>query len=505
MKNTFLFAILLTAYFAINLDLSAQISPNMAKKAMAAEDQKEQKDATEKVSTGEKVEITVPQGARHTSIKGEFHGVLIQDGHGETLPASSDNKEKKAVTNEKGSDVLDDKAIENLATNPLDTIWGSFKSWVSSHIELQKIDLWKVGYLFIGILITLITGRVLRWVIEHHFVKLSSKTNTEVDDRVCEAVGRPVALFVFAVGVYLSSGPIISHLSPSLKSIFGRLCLATAAAAVAWALYRLISVIDYILTKLAARTDNNLDDLIVAIIRKSLKVTVILLSVLFIGQNILDMNITALLAGAGVMGLAIAFAAQDTIANFFGSIMIILDQPFKVGDCIQVSGFKGSVENVGFRSTRIRTFDGHLVSLPNKGVANNSIENIAKRPFIKHTINLGLTYDTGYKSMEKAMKILHKLLDEQKCMDEERLPRIVFDKFNDFSLNISVTVWWHFRDEEGNIIAPDYGEFMKWVHATDMEILKQFDEAGLDFAFPTNTTYLAYDEKRKLTVDVNSK
>jgi small-conductance mechanosensitive channel len=407
MKRIILFTMIFLAMFAINIQLSAQISPKMAKKVMAVAEGQKEKGTDNKSDT---VEIVVPEGVNYTKIKGEFHGILIQEvpigvsteGTSQTEVDTETGKTEEG--NDSGSALLNDEDLENLAKSPFSTIWNSFKGWVSNHIDVEKIDMWKIGYLFIGILITLIVGRTLRWIIERHFVKLSSKTNTEIDDRICEAVGRPVALFIFAIGIYLSSGPILSHLSPVLKGLFGRLCLATAAGSVAWGLCRLISVIDHILTRLAAKTDNNLDDLIVAIIRKSLKVTVVLLSILFIGQNILDMNITALLAGAGVLGLAIAFAAQDTIANFFGSIMIILDQPFKVGDCIQVSGFKGSVENVGFRSTRIRTFDGHLVSLPNKGVANDSIENIAKRPFIKNTTNLGLTYDTGYKNMERLLK-----------------------------------------------------------------------------------------------------
>jgi MscS family membrane protein len=390
-----------------------------------------------------------------------------------------------------------------MVDHPIDTIKHGFDLWVSKHIKIREIEYWNVLYLFCGILIFMILARIARWVIEQHLIKLSKKTTTEVDDRIWEAVGRPVSLFIIAVGLYLSAGPLLSHLSPFLKNVYGRLCLATAATSVSWALYRLVSVIDHVLTKLAEKTDNNLDDLIVAIIRKSLKFTVVVLSVLFIGQNILAMNITALLAGAGVMGLAIAFAAQDTISNFFGSIMIILDQPFKVGDCIKIAGFTGSVENVGFRSTRIRTFDGHQISLPNKGVANDNIENVARRPFIKKVINLGLTYDTGYENMQKAITILHELLDKQPCMENNRLPRIVFDSFNDFSLNISVTIWWHFHDKKGKLIDPDYGEFMKWLHTTDMEILRLFDEAGLEFAFPTNTTYLAYDEKRKLSFDIN--
>lgn len=401
------------------------------------------------------------------------------------------------------------KSAEEKANN---TIWPDLKSLLSDiqnrihdYIKYDKFSLWDVCYLFVGILTTLMIGRTVRWFLENHAKKFATKTKTKIDDIIFHAIGRPISLLIFSIGLFFSAWPLTTLMSPILKEIFGRVCLALAATAIAWGIYRLIEVIDYTLKCLAEKTTNNLDDMIVAVIRKALKITIAIASILFIGQNILNLNITTLLAGAGVMGLAVAFAAQDTIANFFGSIMIILDQPFKAGDCILISGYKGSVENVGFRSTKVRTFDGHLVSLPNKSVANTNIENITKRPFIKHVINLGLTYDTGYKNMKKAIDLLHKLLDSQDCMNKERLPRIVFNSFNDFSLNISITVWWHHRDKDGNFTTPDYTAFMKWIHKTDMEILKIFDAEGLEFAFPTNTTYLAYDEKRKLKFSVDKK
>ena len=259
----------------------------------------------------------------------------------------------------------------------LDSVWGGFKDWIHSYIKYEKFATWDIIYLFLGILLTLIIARAVRWVVETQFKKFASKTKNKIDDLIFEAIGKPISLLIISLGIYCSAWPITELVEPALKHIFARMCLALAAASIAWSIYRLIEVIDYSLKLLAQKTDNNLDDLIVNIIRKSLKVTITLLSILFIGQNILNLNITTLLAGAGVFGLAIAFAAQDTIANFFGSIMIILDQPFKVGDCVNVNGYKGGIENIGFRSTRLRTFDGHLVSIPNKNVANADIENIA--------------------------------------------------------------------------------------------------------------------------------
>lgn len=428
-----------------------------------------------------------------------------------TLTISSSSKLNLNVVDQKATVKDQDKSISksetkelsNLSPISLDNMWGGFKDWIHTYIKYEKFAMWDIISLFFGIFFTLIIARIARWVVETQLKRFASKTKNKVDDLIFEAIGKPISLLIISIGIYCSAWPITELVEPALKHIFARLCLALAAASIAWAIYKLIEVIDYSLKLLAKKTDNNLDDLIVNIIRKSLKVTITLLSILFIGQNILNLNITTLLAGAGVFGLAIAFAAQDTIANFFGSIMIILDQPFKVGDTINVNGYKGGIENIGFRSTRLRTFDGHLVSIPNKNVANANIENIAKRPFIKHSFDLGLTYDTGYKNMEKAIKLLHDLLDPQKCNDAERPPRISFNSFNDCSLNINVTVWWHHRDDEGEVTLPDYGAHVMWIHETYMEVLKQFDAKGLEFAFPTNTTYLAQDDKRKISISVD--
>ena len=385
------------------------------------------------------------------------------------------------------------------------TIWDQLKNKILSYFYFNKFSIKDAIILFFGILITLIFARIVRWFIENYAIKLSIKTKTEIDDIFFKAIGKPISLLIFSIGLFASSWPLTNLMATPVKVIFGRLCLALAAVSIAWGIYRLTEVVNFILTKLATKTDNNLDDLIVGVIRKTLKVVIVIVSVLFIGQNILAINITTLLAGAGVMGLAVAFAAQDTIANFFGSLMLILDQPFKIGDMISVSGYKGSIEHVGFRSTRIRTLDGHMVSLPNKALANADIENIAKRPYIKHKISLGLTYDTGFENMKKAVFLLHELLDKQECIHPDMPPRIVFENFGDYSLNIGITIWWHFKNDKNIYINPDYGKFIEWLHKTDMDILRIFDKESLEFAFPTSTTYIAGDPKRKPELDICNK
>jgi MscS family membrane protein len=218
-----------------------------------------------------------------------------------------------------------------------------------------------------------------------------------------------------------------------------------------------------------------------------------------IGKYILDWNIAAVLTGAGIAGLALAFAAQDTIANLFGTVMILLDRPFRIGERVLVGGVDGPVESIGFRSTRIRTLDGHLVSIPNKITADSVIENVGRRPHIKWVSVIGLVYDTPYDKMRRAVDILNELFANHQGMAEEFPPRIHFTDFADYSLNITVVVWYH-----GVIQPVDWWEYQDWRTKMNFEIMRRFEAEGLEFAFPTQTVYLAQDDKRALKVGTHS-
>ncbi len=297
-------------------------------------------------------------------------------------------------------------------------------------------------------------------------------------------------------GLYLSILPYLASLPIRTFQITERLLEAALCSMTAWLIYRFVDLLNYALEKIVDQSGNHIDVLILGVIRRIAKVTVIVLSVLFIGQNILNLNITTLLAGAGVVGLAVAFAAQDTISNFFGSIMLIIDKPFGVGDFIKLDTFSGIVERVGLRSTAIRTLEGHLITIPNKNAAGVPVENVSMRPNIKKIINLGLTYDTPPEKMRRAIEILHEIFDNHEGMAPELPPKIDFTEFKDCSLNLQVIVWYH---------PNDYMKWLDWMTKMNFEILERFNAEGLDFAFPTNTTYLAYDAKRRIGMDIASK
>jgi MscS family membrane protein len=171
--------------------------------------------------------------------------------------------------------------------------------------------------------------------------------------------------------------------------------------------------------------------------------------------------------------------------------VVLLDKPFEIGDKITVEDYEGIVENIGFRSTRIRTLDGNLVVVPNSELVNKTVLNIGKRSYIRHLANITITYDTPPEKVERAITIIKQILENNKEMHPNFPPRVYFDKFNDTSLNLIMIYWYY---------PPDEWQYMAFSEKVNMEILKRFNEEGIEFAFPTQTLYLANDSKRQLAL-----
>ncbi|MEE9371032.1 MAG: mechanosensitive ion channel family protein, partial [Sedimentisphaerales bacterium] len=185
-------------------------------------------------------------------------------------------------------------------------------------------------------------------------------------------------------------------------------------------------------------------------------------------------------------GVAIAFAAKDTIANFFGSVMIFADKPFQIDELVKIGEHYGPIEEVGFRSTRIRTLQGHLVTIPNSVVANSMVENVGRRPFIRRTSDITITYDSGHKKAGRAVEIIKEVLADvpEVNTDPDKLPRVYFSDFNDWALNIYVSYW---------VKPPDYWLYQQVNERVNLEIMKRFEAEQIEFAFPSQTLYVKRD------------
>lgn len=311
---------------------------------------------------------------------------------------------------------------------------------------------------------------------------------------ILRAASRPVKL-LFAAAVLYVARSVLSLPSPA-ETFLGRTADVLAALAVFLFLYRLVDVLEHELGRIARKDGSRIDSHVVHFVRMAAKVLVIVLGAVFLLQALTGRPLNALLAGLGIGGLAVALAAQDTLKNLFGSFMIMLDRPFAVGDRIIAGGVDGVVEKVGFRSTRIRTFPGHLVSIPNDTLASAGIENVGSRPGIRRLLNVTITYDTPPDRVEKALSILREILRDHEGMHPDYPPRVHFSDFNDVSLNILV-IYWYFPD--------DYWKYMEFSEKVNMRILRAFEAEGIEFAFPTTTAFLAQDNRRPLTVTLVKK
>jgi len=348
-------------------------------------------------------------------------------------------------------------------------------------MELAHTPIWRWLLFFVCVLSSLVVGRLAR------FLMLRAANRMDGGEKewlsiALKSLSRPVIFVCFSTMLAVIMPLGILTIPPIAAGMTGITVRVLLAASVGWLVYSLVDVVDHFLAGIASRTQSKVDDMLVPLVGKSIRVTVLVVVILLVVDQVSQEDITSILAGLGIGGIALALAAQDTLKNFFGSLVIIGDKPFEIGDRVIMDGHDGPVESVGFRSTKIRTLAGHLVTVPNSEVATRTIQNIGKRPFIKRMANITITYDTPPAKVERALDIIKDILKDHEGMDPEFPPRVYFNEFNDWSLNILVIYWYS---------PPDYWEYMAFSEHVNQQILERFNSEGIEFAFPTQTLYHA--------------
>ncbi len=243
--------------------------------------------------------------------------------------------------------------------------------------------------------------------------------------------------------------------------------------------YRLVDVIGLYLEGVANKNDSSLDNNVVPLLRKILRVFVVIVGGLFILQN-LDVNITALLAGLSIGGLAVALAAQDTLKNMFGSFMIFVDKPFSVGHWITSGDIDGTVEEVGFRSTRVRTFRNSLTYVPNGKLADTTIDNHGLRVYRRFYMHIAVTYDTPPDLIEVFVLGLRKIVENHPKTRKDFF-LIEFNEMGDFALKIMFYIFF---------AVPTWPEELRARHEILIEIVRLAEKLNVRFAFPTQTLHM---------------
>lgn len=348
-------------------------------------------------------------------------------------------------------------------------------------VRVADHELWRVLLLFVSILVGWILGKVA----QHLLLRAADRAHSaqrETAAVACRSIAKPVVLLLVTIGV--RQGLTALLLGEGIADLAGTATSILIALSIGWMLYALVDLVDVWLGMLAERSESKMDAMLAPLVRKSLRVTIVVLTLVQMAQIVSDQPLTSILAGLGVGGLAIALAAQDSLKNFFGSIVILADKPFEIGDLVAVDGMDGFVEEVGFRSSKIRNFEGHLVTIPNGDLANKTIRNIFRRRNIRKLLNLSLTYGTPPDKVERAMEILRELLADHEGMHPDLPPRVAFTEMKSDSLNLMVLLWYH---------STDWWAFMAFQDRLHLDILRRFNQEGIEFAFPTRTVHLVQE------------
>ncbi len=356
--------------------------------------------------------------------------------------------------------------------------------------------------LFVVLLLSLVIGKVVSFGLEKHAQRLNDTSGWKTTEVFIRAVYRPVMLMLFTgamafgrrfmeLDFHTGDGQVVE-----LGDEWDQTVVVLFSISIGWLMYRLVDVVEHVLGRFAKRTDTLLDDQLVPLVRKALRIFVVIVAALYVARKAFNADIKAMVAGLGIGGLAFAFAAKDSLANLFGSAMILTDKPFRIGDRITINGTTGTVEEVGFRSTRLRTLEGHLTTIPNGVVANAEIENVSKRPTLKRVLNVTVTYDTTPEMVQRAIDILQEMVDTRlENFDPELPPRVFFNDFNAESLNIVVYYWYS---------PAEWWDYLAFNQAFNLELLKRFNDEGIEFAFPTQTVYLKSDGDLKADIELRN-
>lgn len=358
------------------------------------------------------------------------------------------------------------------------------ESWI------DRLPAWMHGRVFLlanwqwlGLLALILLGYIAAFLGSFVFFKAAQRMARlrGVELQRGRRVGRPFGLVAMAAlwwfGLEFLLLPERAYL---ILILAARVVLMVGAV---WSVTRIVDWVMEVLAGLATRTSSRFDDLLIPMVRKALKVFVVAMGVVWIADN-LDMNVGALLAGLGVGGLALALAARDAVANFFGALTVLADRPFEVGDWILMGDIEGTVESVGFRSTRVRTFYNSLISFPNSMVTTTAVDNLGRRQYRRLKTTLGVTYDTPADKLETFIEGIRELIRRHPYTRKDYY-HVYFHGFGASSLD--VLVYMFFR-------APDWATELRERQRFLMDVLRLANGLGVEFAFPTRKLHMIRGE-----------
>ncbi len=319
----------------------------------------------------------------------------------------------------------------------------------------------------------------LRKLFAHLTIKIlhpfTKSTRTDYDERILLALKGPIAFSFVIIGVNLFFALIFLE-TPLLRHLINSMITYN----IFWVIYALTHALRGLIYGFTSRFNPELSyemgNFILAIIRG-----VILAVGLGAILQLWGINVAGLVAGLGIGGLAFALAAKDTAANLFGSIALLLDKSIRIGEWIKIGGVEGIVEDIGMRTTKIRSFQKSLITLPNQVIANSPIENFSRRGIRRIKMNIGVTYDTSSQQMQQIIADIKTMLKNHEGISQESTMLVNFTTFGDSSLNILIYTFSN---------TANWAKYMDIKEDVNLKIMKIIEQNRSAFAFPSRSIYL---------------
>ena len=356
--------------------------------------------------------------------------------------------------------------------------WGGIVTWQD---YLQSND-FKHLLISIGIfLIVLLIRKIFVTYVYKFIIKMMRKTPSEFLTNLLLAYEKPLQWLFVIIGVYISAR-VFPYLDES-NQLFLALIQSSIVIFITWGLYNLTSSTSVIFSKINQSSDIHLDRILIPFISKGIRFILIAITFSIIAE-IFGYPISGFIAGLGLGGLAFALAAQDLLGNLFGGFVIVTDRPFSIGDWILTPSVEGTVEDINFRSTKIRTFAQALVTVPNSTLANEPITNWSKMGKRRISFRLTLTYDSPIHNVRNVVKRINDLLRNHPDIHQET----IFVTFDDFKENGAELMLYFFTK------TTVWGEYLKVKEDVNFKIIEILEDEGVSIAIPSRRLYSEKDD-----------
>ena len=341
--------------------------------------------------------------------------------------------------------------------------------------------LWVVGSLLFGFIFMRFFSRRISDIL----FKLLAKKTPELDKKkVYDLLVVPLEWLIMLIILYVCTShiefPEEWDIAPQsefgLHLILNRVYLTFLLSVVTWIVLRVASFMGVVLIAKAEKTESKADDQAIVFLIEILRVIIVTIGIFMILGVVFKVDVAALIAGLGIGGLALALAAKESLENLLSSFFIFFDKPFLIGDLVEVNGVVGSVEKIGFRSTRLRTLEKSYLTLPNRQMIDNTLDNLSMRTFRRVSFTVGVTYDSTEEQIKSIVKGIQDLVDEHPNTNQDG--EVHFTEFGASSLDIMVLYY---------IDTMDWSVFLRIKEEINYEIMRIVNDNGADFAFPTQT------------------